>query len=312
MLGTSSVELPVIGFGCGDNARLMIEDDTALQLACIRAALDVGIDYFDTAAAYGSGRSERHLGAALDEIDGEVSVSTKVVLGVEDLADPRGAVLGNFAANLERLGRARVDILMLHNRCFRDPPPGATYAVGAQLSLDQILGPNGVASAFTELIASGLVQTVGFTTFGGEPAATDELIDSGVFGTINASFSLLNPSAALAMSSDWQLPNYAQVIGRAAGAGLGVMAMQVFARGVLGGATPEEGPAGQLITLARELDDRPATVALRYVLGTPGVTTAIVGFSALSHIDDAAAAVAAGPLPSDVRAALEAAALNPR
>jgi L-glyceraldehyde 3-phosphate reductase len=311
LLGTSDVELPVIGFGCGDNARLMIEDDSALQLACTRAALDAGIDYFDTAAAYGSGRSERHLGAVLGALGVAPTISTKVVLSVEDLDDPRGAVLRNFEENLARLGRAKVDVLMLHNRCFRDPPPGATYAVGAQLSLEQVLGPDGVAPAFGELIAAGLVRTVGFTAFGGEPAAIAEMIDSGVFGAINASFSLLNPSAAVAMPAGWSQPDYAQVIGRAADAGLGVMAMQVFARGVLGGEAAAEGAAARLVDLARELDERPATIALRYVLDTPGVTTAIVGFSAVHHVEEAALAAGMAPLPPEVRTALEAIALEP-
>ena len=46
-----------------------------------------------------------------------------------------------------------------------------------------------------ELVAAGRTKTVGFTAYGGEVAAIEELIDSGVFGALNASINFLNPSA---------------------------------------------------------------------------------------------------------------------
>ncbi|MDE3206546.1 MAG: aldo/keto reductase [Acidobacteriota bacterium] len=84
LLGRSGVEVPVVGFGCGGRAELMVGNDRSAQIAAVRTALDCGIDYFDTAPAYGGGRSEMALGAALADLGSPaVTISTKVVLGEE-------------------------------------------------------------------------------------------------------------------------------------------------------------------------------------------------------------------------------------
>ncbi|HVB04766.1 MAG TPA: aldo/keto reductase [Acidimicrobiales bacterium] len=307
-LGNSGIRLPVIGFGCGGNARLMVEDDEELRIATIRAALDAGISYFDTAAAYGDGRSESNLGRALRILDAHPTISTKVVLQEEDLADPRSAVLRNFEEGLARLGVDSVDALMLHNRVFHKP--AGSYAVGAQLSLDDMFASNGVVAAFQELLAAGTTTTVGFTAYGGEPAAITELIDSGVFGALNASINLLDPSALVKVPPNFPEADYGAVAAYAAGKGMGVMAIQVLARGTLTGAGPGEGHAGRVAALARSYDESLPRAAARYVLGKAGVSTLILGLSEPAHVADAVAAVEAGPLSAAAIASLEELALT--
>jgi len=85
----------------------------------VRAALDAGVDFLDTADVYGDGRSERHIGHVLDERDAhdEVTVATKAGRRL----DPHTAE-GYAAENLERfvdrsrenLGEDTLDLLQLH------------------------------------------------------------------------------------------------------------------------------------------------------------------------------------------------------
>jgi aryl-alcohol dehydrogenase-like predicted oxidoreductase len=302
-LGTSGIEIPAIGFGCGGNARLMVEDDDELRLETIALAIESGINYFDTAAAYGDGRSEVNLGKALRALDAHPVISTKVVLQSEDLGDARSAVLRNFDEGLARIGVDSVDALMLHNRVFSKPE--GSYAVGAQLSLEDMFAQNGVVSAFQELLAAGRTKTVGFTAYGGEAAAIEEMIDSGVFGAMNASFNFLNPSALVKVPDGFPGANYGAVIARAAAAGMGVMAIQVLARGELTGSGPKEGYDAKLASAALAYDDSLSGVATRYVLSKPEISTVILGLSEPAHVRDALAALQKGPLGAAESAALE-------
>ena len=304
-LGASGITLPAIGFGCGGTARLMVGDDHDLRLETVRLALDNGINYFDTAAAYGDGRSEINLGRTLRELGADAIISDKVVLQWEDLDDPRSSVLRNFDQGMERLGRDGVDALMLHNRVFTSVEPGSQFRVGASLDLNHIFGPNGVAEAFAELKASGRVKAVGFTAFGGEPAAISQLISSGSFDALNASFSLLNLTAVREMPPTFDEDNYEQVISEAIDADLGVMIIQALAKGDLTGSGPASGIGARIAAMAPAYDSSLVSLAIRYILGRLESAVIILGLSEPSHVQDAVAAVQKGPLGSDAIEQLE-------
>lgn len=309
-LGTSGVELPVVGFGCGPNARLMVGDDEDLRVATVRSALDHGITYFDTAFAYGWGASEQNLGRALRTIGARPSISTKFCLQPDDLRDPRAAVLRQFEENLERLGLDSVDVLLSHNRIAYRHDDGEIMNVGALLDLDEVFGPRGIARALEELLAQKLIRGTGFTSFGGDPGAIREALGSGVFTSINASFSLLNPSAAVAMPSDFAGANYEQVIDTAAANGVGVMAIQVLGRGVLAAGETDDPRIARLAAFSAARDETLISTSIRYVISKPGVTTAILGLSEPAHVDDAAAAVERGLYDANEMAELEAIAVG--
>jgi aryl-alcohol dehydrogenase-like predicted oxidoreductase len=303
-LGSSDISVSVVGFGCGGNARLMVSEDDNLRLATLERALQAGINYFDTAAAYGDGKSECNLGRDLRALGANPVLSTKVVLQAEDLKDPRSAVLRKFDESLSRLGLERVDVLLLHNRVFTETQCG-DYGVGVRLSLREMFGRKGVISAFDQLRASKSTQLAGFTALGGDPPAIVTLIDSGVFGVLNVSLNLLNPSAAVKAPASFPGPDYNQVLGRARDAGMGVMAIQVLARGVLAGAGSLANGTADVARASLAGDGSLPEVAIRYAVGKPGVSTAILGLSEPRHIDEAAAAIAKGPLPTEVEHALE-------
>ena len=57
-LGKTGLRLSEIGFGCGNVGGLMIRGTHEEQVKTVERALELGINYFDTAAKYGNGRSE--------------------------------------------------------------------------------------------------------------------------------------------------------------------------------------------------------------------------------------------------------------
>src|SRR5581483_2601463 len=79
VFGRTGMQLSVLGFGCGAVGGLMVRGDAADQERAVARALDVGVNYFDTAVQYGNGASETNLGRVLRKLKpGNVVVGTKV------------------------------------------------------------------------------------------------------------------------------------------------------------------------------------------------------------------------------------------
>src|SRR3954469_24522559 len=113
----AGLTVSALGFGCGAVGGLMVRGDAAEQRQAVSRALDAGITYFDTAAAYGDGLSEQHLGRVMGELGAwsKVVVGTKFRLRPEDLGQPATAIRSSLELSLKRLGRDHVDVLHLHN-----------------------------------------------------------------------------------------------------------------------------------------------------------------------------------------------------
>src|SRR5690242_17890844 len=107
-IGRTGVRVSEIGFGCGNNAVLMVKAPFAEQVAAVRHALDSGINFFDTAFAYGLGKSEENLGRILNELGADPVVSTKIRLDADALADLRAATIRAVEAGLDRLQLRRL------------------------------------------------------------------------------------------------------------------------------------------------------------------------------------------------------------
>ena len=109
-----SYEISEIGLGCwqigGDWGE--VGDETALEI--LRAARQSGVTFLDTAAGYGSGRSERLIGRFLKEIDEPMFVATKVGRMADGHSDPREHLRASAMASRERLGVDALDLLQLH------------------------------------------------------------------------------------------------------------------------------------------------------------------------------------------------------
>ena len=89
-----------VGFGCGPTAGLMIRGSAAERREAIACALDLGIDYFDTAPGYGASASESHLGEALHQLGARPLVATKVALTLDDAGDIVESIQRSVEASL--------------------------------------------------------------------------------------------------------------------------------------------------------------------------------------------------------------------
>jgi aryl-alcohol dehydrogenase-like predicted oxidoreductase len=125
-LGDSGLKVSLAGLGC-NNFGMTIEYEASEKVA--RAALDSGINFFDTADCYGMGGSEQHLGKALGKDRHKAVIATKfgVPMGRGPLMGgaSRRYVLQACEASLERLGTDYIDVYILHTP-DPDTPIGET------------------------------------------------------------------------------------------------------------------------------------------------------------------------------------------
>jgi L-glyceraldehyde 3-phosphate reductase len=110
-IGNTGLKVSEIGFGCGNNAVLMIKAPYDEQVKVVRRALDAGITFFDTAFAYGLGKSEENLGRILKDLGANPVISTKIRLEADCVGDIKAATIRAVDAGLKRLGRERVDFV---------------------------------------------------------------------------------------------------------------------------------------------------------------------------------------------------------
>lgn len=193
-LGQTGVRLSAVSFGAGPVPALMTGPDADRQLETVHAALQAGINGFDTAAGYGQGRSEAGLGAALAGLGArrDVHLATKVRLQPADLDDIAGGVRRSVERSLQRLRVERVTLLQLHNAIAFD-----RGAWPDAVTPDDVLRPGGVADTLARLRQEGLIAHFGLTATG-DSAALRQVIRTGVFQTAQVPFSLVDRAAARA------------------------------------------------------------------------------------------------------------------
>jgi len=280
----------------------------------VQRALELGIDYFDTAPLYGAGESERNLGAVLGDLGATPRVATKVAIEQADFGDIRGAILRSVEGSLARLRVPRIAVLHLHNRVGIERAAKAEFGSGALLRVDDLLGARGVAETFESLRSQGVVEYFGCSAYGGDMATVAEVVDSGAFDCLQVHYSILNTSAWEVAVRGSRLRDYRCVAARAAAAGLGVIALRVLEAGLLADRAPGahkvradgEASAAERDSLAALLDGEPLTeVALRFALSRPQVTTALIGFSSVAQVEAAVASVANGVLPPALRSSID-------
>lgn len=116
-LGQSPLEVVPLGVGCwawGDEEYWRYGQDHGQHdvVAAFAACLDAGLDFFDTAEAYGWGRSEQLVGALVRRSPRQMVVATKYA----PLAGRggAGAIARGLAGSLKRLGLPRVDLYQMH------------------------------------------------------------------------------------------------------------------------------------------------------------------------------------------------------
>lgn len=176
-----SLEVSAVGIGCNNFGWRIDADETA---AVVNAAIDAGINFFDTADVYGDGgKSEAFLGRALGSRRSEVIVATK--FGHPGNAQLRGGhpdtVRKAAEASLRRLGTDYIDLYQMHR-----PDPDVPIA--------ETLG------ALDELVRAGTVREIGSSNVSAEQIREAERAARGArFVSVQNDYSLLQrePEAAV-------------------------------------------------------------------------------------------------------------------
>src|ERR1700739_3159686 len=96
-LGRTGLEVSVLGFGCGAVGGLMVRGRPADQERAVAGALELGINYLDTAAMYGKANPERTRGKPVKSLSPDLYVATKVRIP----AGERGHIGAAVTASLE-------------------------------------------------------------------------------------------------------------------------------------------------------------------------------------------------------------------
>jgi aryl-alcohol dehydrogenase-like predicted oxidoreductase len=309
-LGATGVSVSAIAFGCGPKAGLMVKGSAEERRRAVARALELGITLFDTASIYGDGLSETHLGETLKELKATPIIGSKVALETPDLKDIKGTVIRSVEDSLKRLQVESIELIQLHNRVGSQRADRSDMGVGAQLTVNDVLGDGGVLDAFETLRQQGKVNWFGFTALGGQLPCVYELIDSGKFHSINGGYNVLNPSAMDARTEPQVDRDFGEVFKRSAAKDMGVIVIRVLAAGILAGSEPNAG-AERVKGLLAAQGVSPVEGAVRFVLSSPKVSTAVIGFSELAHIEEAVAASNNGVLPADLVQELEAVTLTP-
>ena len=224
-LGSTGLNVSEIGFGCGNVGGLMIRGEHSDQVKAVARAMELGINYFDTASSYGDGQSETNLGRVLRELSADVYVGTKFRVTTHEPGRIKGNIITSVEESLTRLQREQVDLIQMHNHV-------ESIAGGSSVAPEEALGE--VLDALRELRAQGKVRFWGMTAVG-ETEALHRVIDSGTLNTVQSVYNLVNPSAGVAAPSGFDMPDYGNLIERASVNGMGVLVIRVLAAGALTG-----------------------------------------------------------------------------
>ncbi len=307
--GNTGLEVSELILGAGYVGGIVIHADDEIRRTLIRRLLEAGINWIDTAESYGDGASEEALGWLLAEVpEGDKPyISTKFRLDPDRLDDIPGQIERSLTASLERLAMDRVDLYQLHNPLGQDG-----------FDISHVLGSGGVCDSLDKLAAQGLFDHMGFTALG-DVGQCKELISSGRVASAQVYYNMLNPSAGRDVPANWSTTNFENLIATCQENNVAVMNIRIFAGGALAAAQPhgrefpithnssvplEHTRAETLLAALPPGQGDRAQAAVRFGLAHPGISGVVLGLAELSHLEDALAAAALGPMTDDVIADL--------
>lgn len=189
-------------FSLGGQATLERPDTDAESEAIINRAIDLGVNYIDTAAAYGRGISQTYIGRVMATRRDEVFLATKTHNRTRDGSTEL------LEQSLELLQTDHLDLWQLHN-------------ISRIEQLDQIFADDGAIHALLEARDQGIVKNLGITGHA-NPDVLMEGLQRFEFDTI---LMALNPA------DKYHLPFMNRLLPEANRRGMGVIAMKIPARG---------------------------------------------------------------------------------
>jgi aryl-alcohol dehydrogenase-like predicted oxidoreductase len=300
--GKSGLEVSEIGYGAwGIGKAMWVGADDEESLRSLKAARDAGVTFYDTALAYGEGHSEQLIARAFGK-SADVVIATKVppmdlvweIQSGSPLRNtfPKNYVLSCLERSLKHLGREQVDVYQFHtwhDEWTNDPEWQETAR---------------------QLKESGKVRLVGISIQNHQPENVLAALETGLVDSVQVIYNIFDQSP-----EDELLPYCKQH-------GIGVIVRVPFDEGALTGKIKPETrfPEGDfrnvyfsgnrkqqvwdaVQAIVRDtgisMDELPS-LALRFCLSDPAVSTVIPGMRNLRHVAANVAASAAGPLPREV------------
>lgn len=249
----------------------------------LNRALDLGINYIDTARAYGN--SEVVIGQALKGRRKEFILASKVLCQANPAspsASLRDRIVSSVQDSLAALQTDVIDIMQFHSASVELIRAGEAVAI------------------LQELQAAGLIRFIGVTVYGEEAAV--EAIRTGAYDCIQLAYNALDVAPELRVFPE-------------AGAGdVGVTARSVLLKGALSYRyryLPESlsdlrSAVERIAAAAENRSMSLPELAFRFVLGQPGVSSALVGASSVEELESAVSFADRGPLPADILAEIRA------
>ena len=264
LLGRSSLQISRIGFGC-----MSLGEDYNENAMLINKAIDLGINFFDTADMYQKGQNEETLGKIFKGSREKVIIATKV--GNQWRSDGSGwdwnpgkaYILAAVNDSLRRLQTDYIDLYQLHGGTLEDP-------------LHETI------EAFEILRQQGKIRYYGISSI--RPTVINEYVQRSGIVSVMMQYSLLDrrpEESCLALLHEHQI---------------GVLARGSLAKGLLSGKPPTPylnhseatvSAAANAVQSASGKDRTPSQTAIRYVLNQPAITSAVVGIRTIQQLEDA-------------------------
>lgn len=243
-------------FSLGGQASVELPDNEAVAVPIVERAVDLGVNYIDTAARYGNGWSQKYIGQVMKRRRGEVFLASKTHDRTRD------GSLRLLEESLKALQTDHLDLWQVHN-------------LSRMEEIDAIFAPDGAVKALVEAKEKGLVRHIGITGHA-DPEVLIEGLKRHPFDTI-----LL----ALNAADRHHLSFSEKLLPLAVEKEMGIIGMKIPARGrILASWKPGQGPYG-----ARQSDAGPGRIdmreALRYVLSLP-VSTVIIGCDTIAQLEE--------------------------
>jgi aryl-alcohol dehydrogenase-like predicted oxidoreductase len=295
-LGKTGLQVSEIGFGAWGIGGRTVEHtsygdtDDRTSLAALGRALERGITFFDTSAAYGNGHSEELIGQAMRGRRSRAVIATKAGYEAWDRMPDfsPSAIVASTERSLTRLGTDYLDLLQLHN------PP-----------LDVVMSP-AVSEALGRLVKSGKIRAWGVSAKGPDEAL--QALRACEIPVLQANFNMMDVRVLTS-----------GLLAEVERLGIGFIARTPLCFGFLSGtighdsifppgdhrsrwpraqlANWVDGAADLMAAISTSPGEAAAQAALRFCLSFPAVSTTIPGIMKPLEADQNAAASLLGPLP---------------
>jgi aryl-alcohol dehydrogenase-like predicted oxidoreductase len=274
-LGSSDVEISRISFGCMS----LHSDENKISL--LEEAIEIGINFFDTADLYDKGLNEKLVGKALKEKREKVVIATKV--GNVWRADGSGwdwkpskeNILKAVNESLRRLSTSYIDLYQLHGGTLDDP-------------IDEII------EAFEILKSSGKIKYYGLSSI--RPNVIREYVSRSNITSLMTQYSLLDRRPEETVLPLVTSKNIGVLVRGAVAQGL---LIDKPAKSYLDYSEKEVAKIQQKIK-SYSPGKKPVEVALNFVLQNSTVTSAVVGIRTKQQLDDAIALFNTPKLPAEM------------